>query len=146
MFVDLERLLGRLRRRHAALIRLRYGVGFSISETAERLGYPHDSIRKMTLVVVARLRRELSERSPRSTCAGLGGRRRRLTGEERAKIAENVLSERKTVAAVTRQYGIGRETVEKILAELRERAKSNALTGDPPTLAERKPSGRLVAS
>jgi len=106
MYVDLERLLGRLKRRHAALIRLRYGLGLSLSETAERLGYSQGHIGRVILNVVARLRRELSKCSRRSNSAGRAGQRRRFTEAELVKIAGSVLAEREAIATAAHQNGI----------------------------------------
>jgi RNA polymerase sigma factor (sigma-70 family) len=56
---DLETLAGSLCRRHRAVLWLRYGLGMSTDEVAERTGYHHNSIRKLTCRTVARLQREL---------------------------------------------------------------------------------------
>jgi RNA polymerase sigma factor (sigma-70 family) len=59
---DLETLAGTLCRRHRAVLWLRYGLGLSTDEVAERTGYNHSSIRKLTCRTVARLQRELVAR------------------------------------------------------------------------------------
>ena len=59
---DLETLAGSLCRRHRAVLWLRYGLGLSTDEVADRTGYNHSSIRKLTCRTVARLQRELVAR------------------------------------------------------------------------------------
>ncbi|MBW8876026.1 MAG: sigma-70 family RNA polymerase sigma factor [Acidobacteria bacterium] len=54
--LDLQTLLGVLDPRHQQVLWLRFGMGFTPHEVAERLGYCHSSVRKLTLRAVARLR------------------------------------------------------------------------------------------
>lgn len=56
---DLDRLLARLPGRCRSLLRLRYGLGCSSSEVAERMGYRQSSIRKVTSRCLAALTKEL---------------------------------------------------------------------------------------
>lgn len=56
---DLDRLIGRLPQRCQSLLRLRYGLGCSSSEVAERMGYRQSSIRKVTSRCLAALTKEL---------------------------------------------------------------------------------------
>lgn len=56
---DLDRLLARLPDRCRSLLKLRYGLGCSSSEVAERMGYRQSSIRKVTSRCLAALTREL---------------------------------------------------------------------------------------
>ncbi len=58
---DLDRLIGRLPMRCRSLLRLRYSLGCSSSETAERMGYQPSSIRKVSSRCLASLTRELVE-------------------------------------------------------------------------------------
>lgn len=56
---DLDRLIARLPPRCRSLLRLRYGLGCSSSEVAERMGYRQSSIRKVTSRCLAALTKEL---------------------------------------------------------------------------------------
>jgi RNA polymerase sigma-70 factor (ECF subfamily) len=56
---DLDRLISRLPARCRSLLRLRYGLGCSSCEVAERMGYRQSSIRKVTSRCLAALTREL---------------------------------------------------------------------------------------
>jgi RNA polymerase sigma factor (sigma-70 family) len=56
---DLKTLAGSLCRRHREVLWLRYGLGLTADEVAERTGYNHNSIRKLTYRTVIRLQREL---------------------------------------------------------------------------------------
>lgn len=56
---DLDRLIARLPERCRCLLRLRYGLGCSSSEVAERMGYRQSSIRKVTSRCLAALTKEL---------------------------------------------------------------------------------------
>lgn len=58
---DLDRLISRLPSRCRSLLRLRYGLGCSSSEVAERMGYRQSSIRKVTSRCLAAVTRELLE-------------------------------------------------------------------------------------
>lgn len=58
---DLQRLVGRLPNRCQSLLRLRYGLGCSSSEVAERMGYRQSSIRKVTSRCLAALTKELMQ-------------------------------------------------------------------------------------
>jgi RNA polymerase sigma factor (sigma-70 family) len=62
---DLRRLLSTLERRHRALIVLRYGVGFSPLEVAERLGYHEGSIRKLACRSMEKMQRAVRAPLPR---------------------------------------------------------------------------------
>ncbi|MBV8203366.1 MAG: sigma-70 family RNA polymerase sigma factor, partial [Acidobacteria bacterium] len=53
---DLESLFANLSVRHRAVLWLRFGLGLSTEEVADRLGYCPASIRKLTLRSLARLR------------------------------------------------------------------------------------------
>jgi RNA polymerase sigma factor (sigma-70 family) len=57
---DLDTLAGSLSRRHRFVLWLRFGLGMSTLEIAERTGYNDSSIRKLTCRSVARLQRELA--------------------------------------------------------------------------------------
>lgn len=61
---DLESVLATLSVRHRAVLWLRFGLGLSTEEVADRLGYCPASIRKLTLRSVARLRGAVSPRVP----------------------------------------------------------------------------------
>jgi RNA polymerase sigma factor (sigma-70 family) len=56
LFWDLKTLAGVLPRRHRHLLLLRYGFGMSPAEVAAKLGYCRDSIRKISVRSLARLR------------------------------------------------------------------------------------------
>jgi RNA polymerase sigma-70 factor (ECF subfamily) len=56
---DLDRLISRLPPRCRSLLRLRYGLGCSSCEVAERMGYRQSSVRKVTSRCLAALTREL---------------------------------------------------------------------------------------
>jgi RNA polymerase sigma-70 factor (ECF subfamily) len=56
---DLDRLISRLPSRCRSLLRLRYGLGCSSCEVAERMGYRQSSIRKVTSRCLSALTREL---------------------------------------------------------------------------------------
>ncbi len=58
---DLDRLVSRLPPRCRSLLRLRYSLGCSSTEVAERMGYRQSSIRKVTSRCLASLTRELLE-------------------------------------------------------------------------------------
>jgi DNA invertase Pin-like site-specific DNA recombinase len=57
----------------------------------------------------------------------IGGRRRKLDSTQRAEIAENVLSGRKTAAQMARLFGVSQPTVSRIVGEHRQRSTSSAL-------------------
>jgi RNA polymerase sigma factor (sigma-70 family) len=63
---DLETLCAGLCLRHRTVLWLRFGLGMSTDEVAERTGYHHSSIRKLTCRTVARLQRELVAPLPRA--------------------------------------------------------------------------------
>jgi RNA polymerase sigma-70 factor, ECF subfamily len=67
---DLERLLSRLPDRCRSLLELRYGLGCSSTEVADRLGYRQSSIRKVTSRCLQSLTKELT-RSGFSTLQAL---------------------------------------------------------------------------
>ncbi len=54
--LDLQTLLSVLDPRHRRVLWLRFGMGFTPHEVAERLGYCKSSVRKLTLRAVSRLR------------------------------------------------------------------------------------------
>ncbi len=56
---DLDRLLARLPNRCQSLLRLRYGLGCSSNEVADRMGYRQSSIRKVTSRCLSALTKEL---------------------------------------------------------------------------------------
>ena len=56
---DLDALLSQLPDRCRSVLRLRYGLGFSTAEAAERTGYCKSSIRKVTNRCLAALTRQL---------------------------------------------------------------------------------------
>lgn len=58
---DLDRLLGLLSSRHRALMRLRYGLGFTPEEVAARLGYNNSSVRKLSCRSLSRLQKKAGE-------------------------------------------------------------------------------------
>jgi RNA polymerase sigma factor (sigma-70 family) len=60
--LDLHRLTRGLAARHRAALWLRFGVGLSSGEIAERLGYCPASVRKLTGRCLARLQREAAGR------------------------------------------------------------------------------------
>ncbi len=68
---DLDRLIGRLPARCRSLLRLRYSLGCSSSETAERMGYQPSSIRKVNSRCLASLTKELVEAGFCSESVGL---------------------------------------------------------------------------
>lgn len=49
----------------------------------------------------------------------IGGRRRKLTDRQRAEIADNVVSGRKSAAEMARIFGVSQSTVSRIVAEAR---------------------------
>jgi RNA polymerase sigma factor (sigma-70 family) len=57
--LDLDTLLSDLPERCRSLLRLRYGLGFSATEAAERMGYGKSSIRKATHRCLAALAQRL---------------------------------------------------------------------------------------
>lgn len=57
--VDLEALISELPDRCRSVLRLRYGLGCSTAETAERMGYCKSSIRKVTRRCLAALTNQL---------------------------------------------------------------------------------------
>lgn len=59
MHWDLERAVAELDRRHRQLLRLRYALGFSTIEIAERLGYEIASVRKLSCRSVDRIQQTL---------------------------------------------------------------------------------------
>jgi DNA invertase Pin-like site-specific DNA recombinase len=59
----------------------------------------------------------------------IGGRRPKLTPQQRADIAENVLSGRRTAAQMARLYAVSQPTVSRILAEYRA-----PQSGETPTV------------
>jgi DNA invertase Pin-like site-specific DNA recombinase len=56
----------------------------------------------------------------------IGGRRRKLDSTQRAEVAENVLSGRKTAAQMARLFGVSQATVSRIVGEHRQRSMSAA--------------------
>ncbi len=62
---DLETLVSRLPDRCRSVLQLRYGLGFSTAEAAERTGYCKSSIRKVTRRCLAALSTELLSRGVR---------------------------------------------------------------------------------
>jgi len=58
--LDLRQRLSGLDPRHRQALWLRFGMGFTPQEVADRLGYCHSSVRKLTQRAVTRLRREAS--------------------------------------------------------------------------------------
>lgn len=72
MHWDVERAAAGLEARHRQLLRLRYALGFSTIEIAERLGYEIASVRKLACRSVDRLqqtiegKRKLKRRPPRA--------------------------------------------------------------------------------
>jgi RNA polymerase sigma factor (sigma-70 family) len=63
--LDLQALLSILDPRHQQVLWLRFGLGFTPHEVAERLGYCQSSVRKLTLRAVSRLRSQNSAARPR---------------------------------------------------------------------------------
>jgi len=61
---DLESVFETLSVRHRAVLWLRFGLGLTTEEVADRLGYCPASIRKLTLRSLARLRLAVSPQSP----------------------------------------------------------------------------------
>jgi RNA polymerase sigma factor (sigma-70 family) len=61
---DLESVFDTLSVRHQAVLWLRFGLGLSTEEVADRLGYCPASIRKLTLRSLARLRLAVSPQPP----------------------------------------------------------------------------------
>jgi len=59
MMWDLDRAIVSLEERHRQLLRLRYVLGFSTLEIAERLGYNITSVRKLSCRSVARLQKTI---------------------------------------------------------------------------------------
>jgi len=59
MHWDLDRAVAGLDRRHRELLRLRYALGFSTIEIAERLGYEIASVRKLSCRSVDRLQQTI---------------------------------------------------------------------------------------
>lgn len=57
VLLDLHSLMQGLEKKHQAILWLRFGLGLSTEEVAERLGYSDSSIRKLTLRSMARLHR-----------------------------------------------------------------------------------------
>ena len=49
----------------------------------------------------------------------VGGRRPKLTAQQRADIAENVLSGRRTAAQMARLYAVSQPTISRVLAHYR---------------------------
>ncbi|MEA2599431.1 MAG: Sigma-70, region 4 [Acidobacteriota bacterium] len=60
---DLHNLLRPLEKRHRQALWLRFALGFSPQEVADRLGYCPSSIRKLTLRSMSRIRRRSSRRA-----------------------------------------------------------------------------------
>jgi DNA invertase Pin-like site-specific DNA recombinase len=58
----------------------------------------------------------------------VGGRRPKLTPQQRADVVENVLSGRRTAAQVARLYGVSGPTISRILARARAAAPDRAST------------------
>ena len=58
--LDLRHTLSSLDPRHRKALWLRFALGFTPKEVADRLGYCHSSVRKLTQRAMARLRREAS--------------------------------------------------------------------------------------
>ena len=63
LFRDLEQLLSVLSERHRALIEMRFGIGLSPEETAEKLGCRVSSVRKLSYRALLRLQRMAEERA-----------------------------------------------------------------------------------
>jgi RNA polymerase sigma factor (sigma-70 family) len=63
ILIDLRHLARSLGKRHRAVLWLRFGLGLSTEEVAERLGYCPSSIRKLTGRSMARLQRWMSSAS-----------------------------------------------------------------------------------
>jgi RNA polymerase sigma factor (sigma-70 family) len=59
--LDLRRLSRGLGKRHQSVLWLRFGLGLSVNETAQRLGYRPASIRKLTSRGIGRIRRWAGE-------------------------------------------------------------------------------------
>ncbi len=57
ILLDLQSLMRGLGKKHQAALWLRFGLGLSTEEIAERLGYSSSSVRKLTLRSMARLHR-----------------------------------------------------------------------------------------
>jgi RNA polymerase sigma-70 factor (ECF subfamily) len=71
---DLRRLVRKLPARHRALIHLRFGLGLTLEEAAEQLGYRPASLKKTTTRCLHALRRKLrfsrlQETAPAAQCA-----------------------------------------------------------------------------
>jgi RNA polymerase sigma factor (sigma-70 family) len=73
MLWDLDRLFECLEDRHQALLCLRYLLGFSPSECAEKLGYNASSVRKLSCRAVAKMLRRLDESRPPGARLAAGG-------------------------------------------------------------------------
>lgn len=58
---DLERLLSLLGERHRTLIEMRFGIGLTPQETAEKLGYRTSSLRKLSCRSLARLQKKAEQ-------------------------------------------------------------------------------------
>jgi RNA polymerase sigma factor (sigma-70 family) len=58
--LDLRQSMSGLDPRHRQALWLRFGMGFTPQEVADRLGYCHSSVRKLTQRAMMRLRREAS--------------------------------------------------------------------------------------
>lgn len=59
MLREIHRAAFRLGRQHQAILRLRYRLGFSVAEIAERLGYRPASVRKLAARAITRIRHRL---------------------------------------------------------------------------------------
>lgn len=57
---DLHSLIGSLPPRCRSLLRLRYGLGYEADEVADRMGYRHSSIRKVTLRCISALTQKMT--------------------------------------------------------------------------------------
>jgi RNA polymerase sigma factor (sigma-70 family) len=64
LFWDLESVFETLSARHRAVLWLRFGLGLTTEEVADRLGYCPASIRKLTLRSLARLRLAVAPQPP----------------------------------------------------------------------------------
>jgi RNA polymerase sigma factor (sigma-70 family) len=59
MLREIHRASFRLGHQHQAILRLRYRLGYSVAEIAERLGYRPSSVRKLAARAITRIRHRL---------------------------------------------------------------------------------------
>jgi RNA polymerase sigma factor (sigma-70 family) len=64
MMREIQRAAFHLGRQHQAILRLRYRLGFSVVEIAQRLGYQPASVRKLATRAITRIRKRLGEDPP----------------------------------------------------------------------------------